>query len=151
MNRGLGGPVGAAVEKNTEPVIQLTEKAMGRTYIVLIDKPKAPERGTQQTRDTNRQEYKMTRTFVLMATAAAVAFSGIAFSTGDAEAKRRGGSTYQQWEFDTAQPSRGYEGFSGGGLGRYCSYRREPERKCHYSGGYEKCKIVSWRLIQKCY
>lgn len=94
----------------------------------------------------------MTKKFALLAAAVAVALSGISIGATDAEAKKRGGTTYKQWEFDTKHAVKGYEGFSGGHSHAYCSYRREPERKCFYtSGGYEKCKIVSWRLIQKCY
>jgi hypothetical protein len=93
----------------------------------------------------------MTRTFALFAAAAAVAITGLSFAPTDAEAKRGYSSQYRQWEFDSKQPQRGYEGF-GSLPGEYCSYRREPERRCSYtSSGYEKCKVVSWRLIQKCY
>ncbi len=89
----------------------------------------------------------------LIAAAAAFALSGFLATATDAEAKR-GGSRYQQWEYDTRYMARGYEGFGGGGSygGQYCSYRREPDRRCWITrSGYEKCKIVSWRLIQKCY
>ncbi len=90
----------------------------------------------------------MTRQFILIAAAASFAITGMSLTATDAEAKR-GGSRYQQWEFDTRHPVKGYEGFNGRA---YCSYRREPDRKCFYSrSGREICKIVSWRLIQKCY
>lgn len=86
----------------------------------------------------------------LIAAAAVVALSGLSIGATDAEAKR-GGSTYKQWEFDTDGPVKGYEGF-GGSMQTYCSYRREPQRRCwETANGYEKCKVVSWRLIQKCY
>lgn len=89
----------------------------------------------------------MTPKFVLAAAAATIAIS---FTATDAEAKR-GGSTYKQWEFDSRHPIKGFEGFSGK-PGTYCSYRREPERKCWLTrSGRERCKVVSWRLIQKCY
>lgn len=91
----------------------------------------------------------MTRTFTLIAAAAAIAFSGISFTATDAEAKR-GGSRYQQWEFDSRHPVKGFEG-QGSDRGQYCSYRREPQRKCWETRYGETCKIVSWRLIQKCY
>lgn len=92
----------------------------------------------------------MTRTLTLVAAAATIAFTGLSFNATDAEAKR--GSRYQQWEFDSSHPVKGYEGFAGGsGIGNYCSYRREPERKCWETRYGETCKIVSWRLIQKCY
>ncbi len=94
----------------------------------------------------------MTRNITMIAAAAAIAITGLSFTPTDAEA-RKGGSRYQQWEFNTRHATKGYEGFAGvGKYSSYCSYRREPQRKCWYSrGGYEKCKIVSWRLIQKCY
>lgn len=91
----------------------------------------------------------MTRTFALIAAAAALAVSGVAMTTTNAEAGKRG-PAYLQWEFDSRHPVKGYEGF-GSRPGSYCSYRREPERKCWYTrGGFEKCKVVSWRLIQTC-
>lgn len=91
-----------------------------------------------------------TRTLALMAAAAVIGLTSLSVTATDAEAKR-GGSTYKQWEYDSRHAVKGYEGFSGN-PGEYCSYRREPERKCWYTrSGYEKCKIVSWRLIQKCY
>ena len=87
----------------------------------------------------------------LSAAAAAHALTGAFATATDAEA-RKGGSRYQQWEYDTPHMVRGFEGFSGGPLGRYCSYRREPDRRCRISrSGRETCKIVKWRLIQKCY
>ena len=87
----------------------------------------------------------------LIAAAAAIAFAGTFATATDAEA-RKGGSRYQQWEYDTRHMVKGFEGFSGGPLGRYCSYRREPDRRCWITrSGYEKCKMVKWRLIQKCY
>lgn len=49
-------------------------------------------------------------------------------------------------------PRRGYEGFAGIGLGSYCSYRREPWRKCTINRyGEEQCRTVGWRRIQHCY
>lgn len=93
----------------------------------------------------------MTRTAYMIAAAVTVAIASMAVTAPDAEAKKSRGSTYKQWEFDSHSPLRGYEGF-GSNPGEYCSYRREPERKCYFtSSGYEKCRIVSWRLIQKCY
>jgi hypothetical protein len=92
----------------------------------------------------------MNRTFALFAAAAAVAITGLSLTTTDAEAKRGSSSQYRQWEFDSNRPIRGYEGF-GSMPGEYCSYRREPERRCFYTANdREKCKIVSWRLIQTC-
>lgn len=90
----------------------------------------------------------MTRKITLIAAAAAIALSGLSMTPTEAEA---GKGRYQQWEFETKRPVRGYEGFAGINK-TYCSYRREPVRKCWYSrNGYEKCRVVSWRLIQKCY
>jgi len=94
----------------------------------------------------------MTRhTAFVIAAAVSVAIAGLAVTTTEADARKSRGSSYKQWEFDTRHAARGYEGFAGT-PGQYCSYRREPERKCYFTrSGYEKCKIVSWRLIQKCY
>ena len=92
----------------------------------------------------------MTRTFAIFAALSALALTATTLLPADAEAKR-GASRYQQWEFDTRRPVKGHEGFSGP-HGRYCSYRREPDRKCWYRrDGSERCKVVGWRLIQKCY
>ena len=55
----------------------------------------------------------MTRTLTLIAAAAAIAITSFPLTATDAEAKR-GGSRYQQWEFDSSHPIKGYEGFSGG-------------------------------------
>lgn len=94
----------------------------------------------------------MTRKIILTVAAAAFAITGLSMTATDAEAGSKS-PCYQQWEYDTKHPVRGYEGFSSGAGGKaYCSYRREPERKCWYTrSGREKCKVVSWRLIQKCY
>ena len=65
----------------------------------------------------------------LIAAAAAFAMTGALATATDAEAKK-GGSRYQQWEYDTRHMVRGYEGFGGGSYGgQYCSYRREPDRR----------------------
>jgi hypothetical protein len=91
----------------------------------------------------------MNTKITLIAAAAAFAFTGMSLTATEAEAKR--GTTYKQWEYDSPHMVRGYEGF-GSSLGSYCSYRREPTHKCWITrSGYEKCKIVNWRLIQKCY
>jgi len=94
----------------------------------------------------------MTKKLTLIAAAAALALTGAFAIATDAEAKR-GGSHYESWEYDIRYPVKGQEGFGGGSYGgQYCSYRREPERRCWYTNsGYENCKIVGWRLIQKCY
>ena len=86
---------------------------------------------------------------ILIAAGASLVIGAVLLVATDAEAKR-GGATYQQWEFDSRNPQKGYEGF-GSKSGVYCSYRREPERKCWETrSGGESCKIVSWRLIQTC-
>jgi len=47
-------------------------------------------------------------------------------------------------------PAPGYEGFDGPGV--YCSYRREPWRKCFNNRyGEYQCRTVGWRRIQYCY
>lgn len=88
----------------------------------------------------------------MIAAAAAFALTGAFATATDAEAKR-GGSRYQQWDYDSPHMIKGYEGWSGGSYGgQYCSYRREPNRRCwNTRRGYEKCTIANWRLIQKCY
>lgn len=90
-------------------------------------------------------------TAILGAAVAAVAITPIATST-DAAAKSSSGRTYYE-RFFTKKPERGFEGFVGVGKhGQYCSYRREPIRRCFYlSSGREKCKIISWSLVQHCY
>ncbi len=91
-------------------------------------------------------------TAILCAAAAAAAILPIATSS-DAEAGKRSGGYYYYEEFNTKRPERGFQGFVGAGkYGAYCSYRREPKRRCIYShSGRERCKIVGWKLIQHCY
>ena len=93
---------------------------------------------------------KKTATFMIAATAAA-AFIPLIASTG-AEAGKRGGYYYSE-TFRTKHPERGYEGFVGiGKRSAYCSYRREPDRRCYVTrSGRERCKVVAWKLIQHCY
>lgn len=56
---------------------------------------------------------------------------------------------YQEWQYETKRPQRGYEGFPAPGV--YCSYRREPIRECNTDRqGRERCRVVRWRLIQMC-
>ncbi|MEM6496389.1 MAG: hypothetical protein AAF709_06660 [Pseudomonadota bacterium] len=87
----------------------------------------------------------------IIAIAAATAVIAPLATATDAEAKRGGKSTYYE-TFNTRHAERGYEGFVGGRHNSYCSYRREPRRRCYISrSGYERCKIVGWRLIQHCY
>lgn len=50
----------------------------------------------------------------------------------------------------SGMPAPGYEGFDGPGV--YCSYRREPWRKCFNNRyGEYQCRTVGWRRIQYCY
>ncbi len=87
-------------------------------------------------------------------TIAAAAMIAPMIATSSAEARGRGSSGYYYYEtFRTQRPERGYEGFAGiGKRSAYCSYRREPNRHCIITNsGREKCKIVSWKLIQHCY
>jgi hypothetical protein len=56
---------------------------------------------------------------------------------------------YEEWQYETKRPKRGYEGFPAPGV--YCSYRREPVRTCtHDKRGRERCRVTSWRLVQWC-
>ena len=89
-------------------------------------------------------------TFIAIAAAAAV-IAPLATAT-DAEAGRGGGKATYYEPFNTRYAERGYEGFVGGKVNSYCSYRREPRRRCYITrSGYERCKIVGWKLIQHCY
>lgn len=66
---------------------------------------------------------------------------------GTAEARR----SYHYWTSEHAGPVRGYSGFAGFGARRYyCDYQRHPNRKCTMVGGKERCRIVSWTLVQTC-
>jgi len=94
------------------------------------------------------------RTAILTAAAAAAIIAPMVAGTDNAEAKRRGASSYYyEKTFHTAGPSRGFEGFlSEGPANTYCSYRREPNRQCYITrSGRERCKVVSWKLTQHCY
>ena len=60
--------------------------------------------------------------------------------------------TSSRRRYTSRMPSPGYEGFDGIGLGSYCSYRREPWRKCFNNRyGEEQCRTVGWRRIEHCY
>jgi hypothetical protein len=57
--------------------------------------------------------------------------------------------TYEEWQYETKGPKRGYEGFPAPGV--YCSYRRVPNRVCDYDKrGRQRCRIKSWTLTQSC-
>ncbi len=76
---------------------------------------------------------------------AVLAAALVAPSTAEA---RRG---YQYWTSEHAGPVRGYSGFAGFGARRYyCDYQRHPNRKCTVVNGRERCRIVSWTLVQTC-
>lgn len=88
----------------------------------------------------------------IAATALTLALATGTFATsmlvaGDADA--RGGSRVytQTYEFD--RPMHGYEGHVH--PGRYCSYKRLPNRVCTPTANGESCKIVGWTLEQTCY
>ncbi len=70
---------------------------------------------------------------------------GSMFIASDAEAKK--GREVQIQTYDFKDPHDGYEGTAGGG---YCSYRKEPKRKCFSKSGKRVCKVVGWRLVQIC-
>ncbi len=91
------------------------------------------------------------KTTIFAIAAAAAVIAPIATAT-DAQAKRGGKSYFYSESFNTRHAERGYEGFIGAKRGAYCSYRREPRRRCYITrSGYESCKIVGWKLIQQCY
>jgi len=47
-------------------------------------------------------------------------------------------------------PRPGFEGFDGPNT--YCSFRREPDRRCYNDrNGEQQCQTVGWRMIQYCY
>ncbi|WP_072387223.1 hypothetical protein [Hyphomicrobium sp. CS1BSMeth3] len=72
--------------------------------------------------------------------------ASLVFTTSEAEAQRY---RYEEWQYNTKKPERGYEGFPAPGV--YCSYRREPNRVCTTDKrGRETCKVKSWRLVQWC-
>lgn len=79
----------------------------------------------------------------------ALAAAGIVMvgAAGGAEARRG----YHYWTSEHAGPVRGYSGFAGFGARRYyCDYQRHPNRKCTTVNGRERCRIVSWTLVQTC-
>lgn len=54
------------------------------------------------------------------------------------------------WIIDTPGPVRGYSGFVGP-RNYYCDYVRFPDRRCHVDrAGRERCRIVGWRMVQRC-
>ena len=54
---------------------------------------------------------------------------------------------------ETPGPVRGYSGFvRQGARSYYCDYVRYPNRSCSVDrAGRERCRIVNWRMEQRCY
>lgn len=79
--------------------------------------------------------------------AATLAVATLAFTTVTPAEARKGKEVYiQDYNFD--RPMHGYSGHKGA---FYCDYQRLPKRRCTYSGGRERCKIVGWTLRQMCH
>lgn len=56
----------------------------------------------------------------------------------------------RQWIIETPGPARGYSGFVGP-RNYYCDYVRYPVRNCFADRtGRERCRITSWRMVQRC-
>jgi hypothetical protein len=92
----------------------------------------------------------MSRKFALMAGGAGflvAASVGLTATMAHAQPFQR--QPYEEWQYETKRPQRGYEGFPAPGV--YCSYRREPIRTCTSDrNGRERCRVTSWRLVQFC-
>lgn len=79
---------------------------------------------------------------------AIAAVSAVVIATSSTVEARR---SYHYWTSEHAGPVRGYSGFAGFGARRYyCDYQRHPNRKCTVVNGRERCRIVSWTLVQTC-
>lgn len=73
----------------------------------------------------------------------------VAASSGPVFAQPFQYQPYEQWEYETKRPRRGYEGFPAPGV--YCSYRRIPNRVCTADKrGRQVCRVKSWTLQQSC-
>lgn len=94
----------------------------------------------------------LTKKSAIICTAAAIAAIAPFATSSDAEAKRGYGIPYYE-RFETRGPERGYEGFVGSGhLSQYCSYHRKPRTRCFVTrSGRERCRVVSWSLVQHCH
>lgn len=94
----------------------------------------------------------MSRMIVNCISAAALLIGLVAIpveSSGTAQAQPLRNQPYEEWQYETKRPKRGYEGFPAPGV--YCSYRRVPNRVCDYDKrGPRKCRIKSWTLTQSC-
>lgn len=54
--------------------------------------------------------------------------------------------------FENRGPVRGYSGFVRYGARQYyCDYVRYPNRACSVDrAGRERCRVTSWRMVQRC-
>ncbi len=96
----------------------------------------------------NNREPIMTTRAGLRAIAVLAPMALAALLTAGVAEARRG---YHYWSSEHAGPVRGYSGFAGFGARRYyCDYQRHPNRKCTVVNGRERCRIVSWTLVQTC-
>lgn len=82
--------------------------------------------------------------------AAAMAFVAV-LGAASAEAYAQFyGRSERQWIIETPGPARGYSGFVGP-RNYYCDYVRYPNRQCVVDrAGRERCRIVGWRMVQRC-
>lgn len=85
--------------------------------------------------------------------AARFALVGLAAMTAvptAAEAQFDWGRRERQWTIETPGPTRGYSGFVSP-RNYYCDYVRYPNRRCTVDArGRERCRITSWRMVQRC-
>lgn len=78
-----------------------------------------------------------------------IATSGIAKAQYNDEREDDGGGRYSRGR-TPPMPAPGFEGFDG--IDNYCTFRREPYRKCFNNKyGEQQCRTVGWRVIQNCY
>ncbi|MGI9525409.1 MAG: hypothetical protein ACR2PG_27585 [Hyphomicrobiaceae bacterium] len=80
---------------------------------------------------------------------AVAATSTVSLQTMTSVANAQADSYY---ESGSRMPDRGFEGFDGFGLDKeYCSFRREPIRRCkRRRGGRRSCRVVRWRVVEIC-
>ena len=91
------------------------------------------------------------KTFAFVA-AALVAVSTLAGHASAQYVSDESDRSYSYGRSTPRMPAPGFEGFIGDGNNTYCSYRREPYRKCFNNRyGEEVCKTVGWRRIEHCY
>lgn len=90
----------------------------------------------------------MSKRASVLAIAVLAAVGTVSIVTAGSADARRG---YHYWTSEHAGPARGFSGFAGFGARRYyCDYQRHPNRKCSIIKGRERCRIVSWTLVQTC-